>query len=189
VLWTAGVEAVPFAKHLAEKLGVTTDRAGRMQVEPDLSVSGHPEIFVIGDLVGRDDLPGVAENAMQGGLHVASCIRRELAGRPRRKYRYRDLGSAAYISRGNALLQVGPVKLAGFTGWVAWGLLHIAFLTGLSNRVSTVITWLATIARASRYHRAFMLGSADAQEQRYTWSSDDQTVQAPSGDQLGAGGG
>jgi NADH dehydrogenase len=181
VLWTAGVEAVPFARRLAEKLGVTTDRAGRLQVEPDLSVAGHPEIFVIGDLVGRDDLPGVAENAMQGGLHVASCIRRELMGRPRRKYRYRDLGSAAYISRGNALLQVGPLKVAGFTGWVAWGLLHIAFLTGVRNRVSTVVTWLATISRASRYHRAFMLGSADAQEERYTWSSEDQPAQEPSG--------
>jgi NADH:ubiquinone reductase (H+-translocating) len=174
VLWTAGVEAVPFAKHLADTLGAPTDRAGRLQVEPDLWVAGHPEIFVIGDLVGRDNLPGVAENAMQGGLHVAECIRRELAGKPRRNYRYRDLGSAAYISRGNALLQVGPVKLSGFVGWVAWGLLHIAFLTGVRNRVSTVTTWLATIARASRYHRAFMLGGAATPEQRYTWSSEDR---------------
>jgi NADH dehydrogenase len=130
----------------------------------------------------------VAENAMQGGLHVASCIRRELAGRTRRKYRYRDLGSAAYISRGNALVQAGPVKLAGFAGWVAWGLVHIAFLTGLRNRVSTVITWLATIARARRYHRAFMLGSAGAPEQPYTWSSDDQQAQMAEGDQRGSGG-
>ncbi|XTP37547.1 NAD(P)/FAD-dependent oxidoreductase [Mycobacterium sp. TJFP1] len=174
VLWTAGVEAVPFAGHLAEVLDVEADRAGRLAVQPDLSVPGHPEIFVIGDLVGRDDLPGVAENAMQGGLHVAACIRRDLAGRPRRNYRYRDLGSAAYISRGNALLQVGPVKVAGFLGWIAWGLLHIAFLTGVRNRVSTVVTWLATIARASRYHRAFMLGSVSAPEARYTWSSRDQ---------------
>ena len=79
---------------------------------------GHPEVFVIGDLVGRDNLPGVAENAMQGGLHVAACIRRELADKPRRPYRYRDLGSAAYISHGNALLQVGPVRLpVSSVGW------------------------------------------------------------------------
>ena len=97
---------------------------------------------------------------MQGGLHVAACVRRELAGQPRRNYRYRDLGSAAYISHGNALLQVGRIKLSGFPGWVAWGVLHIAFLTGVSNRVSTVATWLATIARTNRYHRAFMLGAA-----------------------------
>jgi NADH dehydrogenase len=121
--------------------------------------------------VGRDNLPGVAENAMQGGLHAAACIRRDLAGRPRRKYTYRDLGSAAYISRGNALLQVGPLKVSGFAGWIAWGLLHIAFLTGVGNRISTVTTWLATIARSGRYHRAFMLGSASTPEQRYTWSS------------------
>ncbi|KMO75342.1 NADH dehydrogenase [Mycolicibacterium chlorophenolicum] len=176
VLWTAGVEAVPFARHVAEVLGVTTDRAGRLAVAPDLSVPGHPEIFVIGDLVGRDNLPGVAENAMQGGLHVAACVRRELADRPRRDYRYRDLGSAAYISHGNALLQVGRLKMSGFPGWLAWGVLHIAFLTGLSNRVSTVATWLATIARTNRYHRAFMLGAANSPEQLYTWTNCDETV-------------
>lgn len=174
VMWTAGVEAVPFARHLAEVLGAQTDRAGRIAVAPDLSVPGHPEVFVIGDLVGRDKLPGVAENAMQGGLHVASCIRRDLGGKGRRNYRYRDLGSAAYISRGHALLQVGPVKLSGLFGWVAWGLLHIAFLTGVSNRISTVTTWLVTIARASRYHRAFMLGGSTPAEQRYTWADCDE---------------
>jgi NADH:ubiquinone reductase (H+-translocating) len=177
VLWTAGVEAVPFARHVAEVLGVTTDRAGRVEVGPDLSVPGHPEVFVIGDLAGRDKLPGVAENAMQGGLHAAACIRRELAGKPRRTYRYHDLGSAAYISRGQAVLQVGPVRLSGFLGWLAWGFLHIAFLTGVRNRVSTVVTWMATIARASRYHRAFMLGAAATPDSRYTWTTDDQQEQ------------
>ncbi|TFV60973.1 NAD(P)/FAD-dependent oxidoreductase [Mycobacterium sp. PS03-16] len=171
VLWTAGVEAVPFARHVAEVLGAATDRAGRIQVEPDLTVAGHPEIFVIGDLAGRDKLPGVAENAMQGGLHAARCVRRDLAGRPRRPYRYRDLGSAAYISHGHALLEVGPIRVSGNLGWVAWGLIHIAFLTGVSNRISTVATWLASIARAGRYHRAFMLGAADRPEQRYTYSN------------------
>jgi NADH dehydrogenase len=171
VLWTAGVEAVPFARHVADVLGATTDRSGRIQVEPDLSVAGHPEIFVIGDLAGRDKLPGVAENAMQGGLHAAACVRRDLKGRPRRKYRYHDLGSAAYISHGNALLQLGPLRLAGVLGWLAWGLIHIAFLTGVKNRVSTIATWLASIARAGRYHRAFMLGGPDRPVQRYTYSN------------------
>lgn len=179
VLWTAGVEAVPFARHVAEVLGAPTDRAGRIQVEPDLSVAGHPEIFVIGDLVGRDNLPGVAENAMQGGLHAAACVRRDLAGRPRKPYRYRDLGSAAYISQGNALLQVGPLRVSGFVGWLAWGLIHIAFLTGVSNRISTVATWLASTARAGRYHRAFMLGAADRPEERYTYTSWDPPEPAP----------
>lgn len=176
VLWTAGVEAVPFARHVTAILGAESDRAGRIAVDPDLSVPGHPEIFVIGDLAGREGWPGVAENAMQGGLHVAACIRRDIAGRRRKPYRYRDLGSAAYISRRKALLQIGPVKVSGFLGWLAWGFIHIAFLTGLSNRVATVTTWLATIARSNRYHRAFMLGSAIAHQERYTWSSWDQPV-------------
>jgi NADH:ubiquinone reductase (H+-translocating) len=179
VLWTAGVEAVPFARHIAEVLGVEADRAGRIAVTPDLSVPGHPEVFVIGDLVGRDELPGVAENAMQGGLHVAACIRRDLDGKPRKKFRYRDLGSAAYISRGNAVLQVGPVRLSGFLGWVAWGFIHIAFLTGMSNRVSTVLTWMAAIGRADRHHRAFMLGGRTEGEKHYTWSECDESNEPP----------
>src|SRR3954447_12593640 len=128
VLWTAGVEAVPFARRAADVLGATVDHAGRIAVDADLSVPGHPEVFVVGDLVGRDRLPGVAENAMQGGLHAASCIRHDLEGRPRKPFRYRDLGSAAYISRGHALLQAGPIRLTGFVGWLGWGLVHIAFL-------------------------------------------------------------
>jgi NADH dehydrogenase len=179
VLWTAGVEAVPFARHIAQVLGVKSDRSGRIDVGSDLSVAGYPEIFVIGDLAGREQLPGVAENAMQGGLHVASCIRRELAGKPRRPYRYRDLGSAAYIARGQAILQVGPVKLAGLLGWLAWGFVHIAFLTGVSNRISTVSTWLVTIARATRYHRAFMLGATGRPEQHYTWTEWDAPTPPP----------
>ena len=171
MLWTAGVEAVPFARRVAEVLGATSDHSGRIAVEADLSVPGHHEVFVIGDLVGRDHLPGVAENAMQGGLHVAACIRHDLAGTPRKDFRYRDLGSAAYISRGHALLEVGPVKLAGFFGWLGWGLIHIAFLTGVQNRISTVATWLSTIARARRTDRTFMLGSPSRHEQPYTWSA------------------
>ncbi|MEN4475018.1 NAD(P)/FAD-dependent oxidoreductase [Mycolicibacterium cosmeticum] len=169
VLWTAGVEAVPFARRVAEVTGAPSDRAGRIAVDPDLSIPGHPEIFVIGDLVGRDHLPGVAENAMQGGIHAASCIRRGLAGKPRRPFRYRDLGSAAYISRGNALLQAGPLRLAGLLGWLGWGLIHIAFLTGIENRISTLGSWLVTIARASRTDRTFILGGTTSPEHPYTW--------------------
>jgi NADH dehydrogenase len=171
VLWTAGVEAVPFAKHAAEVLGADTDRSGRISVNADLSVSGHPETFVIGDLAGRDGLPGVAENAMQGGWHVAACIRRDIGGSRRKDFRYRDLGSAAYISRGHAVLQAGPVKLAGAVGWLGWGFIHIAFLTGVRNRFSTVATWMATIARANRSDRSFILGGSGHPEEPYTWES------------------
>lgn len=171
VLWTAGVEAVPFARHVAEVFSAATDHGGRIGVQPDLSIAGHPDVFVIGDLVGRDDLPGVAENAMQGGLHVASCVRRDIAGKSRRPYRYRDLGSAAYVSRGHALLQAGPVKLAGFLGWLGWGFIHIAFLTGVQNRISTLATWFAAIARSNRTDRTFLLGNPTSPEQPYTWKS------------------
>jgi NADH dehydrogenase len=171
VLWTAGVEAVPFARHAAEMLGAETDRSGRISVNADLSVPGHPEVFVIGDLAGRDNLPGVAENAMQGGMHVARCIGDDLEARERKDFRYRDLGSAAYISRGHALLQAGPIKLAGIIGWLGWGFIHIAFLTGVRNRFSTVGTWLATIARAHRSDRTFILGGSGHPEEPYTWES------------------
>ena len=178
VLWTAGVEAVPFARHVAEVLGATSDKSGRIAVEADLTVPGHPEIFVIGDLVGRDHLPGVAENAMQGGLHAAACVRRDLAGKPRKPFRYRDLGSAAYISRGHALLQAGPIRLTGFPGWLGWGFVHIAFLTGVQNRVSTLATWLSAIARADRTDRTYLLGTTAAAEQPYTWSACDLAAAA-----------
>lgn len=171
VLWTAGVEAVPFARHAAEILGADTDRSGRITVDADLSVPGHPEAFVIGDLAGRDGLPGVAENAMQGGLHAAASIRRDLENKRRKDFRYRDLGSAAYISRGHALLQAGPVKLTGLPGWLGWGFIHIAFLTGVRNRFSTVGTWLATIVRANRSDRTFILGGSGHPEEPYTWES------------------
>ncbi|BCI55841.1 NADH dehydrogenase [Mycolicibacterium litorale] len=171
VLWTAGVEAVPFARHAAEQLGADTDRSGRIKVNADLTVPGHSEVFVIGDLAGRDGLPGVAENAMQGGLHAAACIRRDLDGARRKDFRYRDLGSAAYISRGHALLQAGPVRLTGILGWLGWGFIHIAFLTGVRNRFSTVGTWMASIARANRSDRTFILGGSGHPEEPYTWES------------------
>jgi NADH dehydrogenase len=171
VLWTAGVEAVPFARHAAEMLGAETDRPGRISVDADLSVPGHPDVFVIGDLAGRDGLPGVAENAMQGGLHVAASIRRDLKSARRKNFRYRDLGSAAYIRRGHALLEAGPVELTGMLGWFGWGFIHIAFLTGVRNRFSTVGTWRATIARANRSDRSFILGGSGHPEEPYTWES------------------
>ena len=132
-------------------------------------------------------VPGQAENAMQGGLHAAACIRRDLAGRRRKNFRYRDLGSAAYISRGHALLQAGPVKLTGALGWLGWGLIHIAFLTGVRNRFSTVATWLASIARANRSDRTFILGGSGHPEEPYTWESPVHQSNRSGPDELSAG--
>ena len=110
VLWTAGVEAPPVARALADATGAPTDKAGRVQVTEDLTIAGHPEISVVGDMMSLHGLPGLAEVAMQSGLYAGHRIRRRVAGEPPAKpFRYRDLGSAAYIARGNAVVSAGPV--------------------------------------------------------------------------------
>jgi NADH dehydrogenase len=158
VLWTAGVEAPAFARALAKATGAESDRAGRIRVQPDLTIPGHPEISVIGDLMSLDKLPGVAEVAMQSGLYAGHRIRREAEGRPSAKpFRYHDLGSAAYISRGNAVMSAGPLKISGFPGWVGWLLIHIAFLTGYRNRLGALLTWWSAFTRDRRRERAFTI--------------------------------
>jgi NADH:ubiquinone reductase (H+-translocating) len=156
VLWTAGVEAPAFAKELANATGAATDRAGRILVQPDLTIPGHPEISVIGDLMSLNKLPGVAEVAMQSGLYAGRRIRRAAEGRgSARPFRYYDLGSAAYIARGNAIMSAGPVQISGFPGWVGWLFIHIAFLTGYRNRLGAILTWWSAFTRDRRRERAF----------------------------------
>lgn len=158
-LWTTGVEAVPFAGALADALGVTTDRGGTIPVGDDLSVPGHPEVFVVGDMSSYQKLPGVAEVAMQGGRHAGAVIAGVVAGdTDRPPFKYRDFGTAAYISRKNAILQTGPLKLSGSIGWLAWGAIHIAFLAGVRNRTGTVVTWAATLLTDTRRERAITYG-------------------------------
>jgi NADH:ubiquinone reductase (H+-translocating) len=158
VLWTAGVQAVPFAKVLAQATGAQTDRAGRIVVQDDLTIAGHPEISVIGDMMSLRELPGVAEVAMQEGLYAGRRVRRELemtgADGTAEPFKYRDLGSAAYIARGRAVVSVGRLKLSGFPGWVAWLFVHIAFLTGFRNRVGAILTWWLPFTRDIRRERA-----------------------------------
>jgi NADH:ubiquinone reductase (H+-translocating) len=156
VLWTAGVAAPPVAAAVAAATGAATDRSGRIAVGDDLTIAGHPEIFVIGDLMSLRRLPGLAEVAMQSGRHAGKAIGRAVAGRPAAgPFRYRDLGSAAYISRGKAVLSAGPLRLGGFAGWVAWLFIHIAFLTGFRNRAGAILTWWLAFTRDSRRERAF----------------------------------
>jgi NADH dehydrogenase len=156
VLWTAGVEAPAFAKELAHATGAASDRAGRILVQPDLTIPGHPEISVIGDLMSLGKLPGVAEVAMQSGLYTGRRIRRAAEGRgSARPFRYHDLGSAAYIARGNAIMSAGPLRISGFPGWVGWLFIHIAFLTGYRNRLGAVLTWWSAFTRDRRRERAF----------------------------------
>jgi NADH:ubiquinone reductase (H+-translocating) len=108
VLWTAGVEAPPLAAAVASATGAQRDKAGRIVVQNDLTIPGHPDIYVVGDMMSLDKLPGVAEVAMQSGLYVGRRIRRQVAGQqPVKPFRYHDLGSAAYLSRGRAVVSAG----------------------------------------------------------------------------------
>jgi NADH dehydrogenase len=156
VLWTAGVEAPPFAAALAAATSAERDRAGRLVVRDDLTIPGHPEISVIGDLMSLRHLPGVAEVAMQSGLYAGRRVRHELTGDGQvRPFRYVNLGSAAYLGRGKAVVSAGRVRLSGFPGWVAWLFIHIAFLTGYRNRVGAILTWWVAFTRDIRRERAY----------------------------------
>jgi len=156
VLWTAGVEAPPIAEALAKATGAERDRAGRILVQDDLTIRGHPEISVIGDMMSLRKLPGVAEVAMQTGLYAGGRIRRELAGESTaRSFKYRDLGSAAYIARGRAVVSAGPLRMSGLPGWFVWLFIHIAFLTGFRNRLGALVTWWVAFVRDIRKERAY----------------------------------
>ncbi len=142
ILWAAGVAASPLGK----RLGVPTDRAGRVQVNNDLSISGHPEVFVIGDLASLKDakgnmLPGVAPVAMQEGAAVAKNIRRDLEGKPRKDFNYFDKGNLATIGRAAAVAQIGKLRISGYPAWLAWLFIHIFFLIGFRNRLIVLIQW------------------------------------------------
>jgi NADH:ubiquinone reductase (H+-translocating) len=141
-LWAAGVGASPLGK----KLGAAVDRAGRVNVQPDLSLPGHPEVFVIGDLAALKDsqgkmLPGVAPVAIQEGKFVAQTIARELKGKPRQQFRYLDKGSLATIGRAAAVAQFGKIHISGFVAWLSWLFVHIFFLIGFRNRLIVLIQW------------------------------------------------
>ena len=158
VIWAAGVHASPLAAQLAQATGAETDRSGRIAVLPDLSLPGHPEVFAIGDMAAINDLPGVCEVAMQGGLHAANTIKRRLKGDDSVPFRYRDLGSAASIGRFKAIVNVKGVRLSGFPGWVVWVFVHLAFLNGYSNRFTTVLRWARAMVGRARPERVFSVG-------------------------------
>ena len=158
ILWTAGVQAPPLAAAVAEATGAEQDRAGRLICGKNLSLPGHPDILVTGDLMSLDKLPGVAEVAMQSGLYAGRRITHEAQGQTYDKpFKYRDLGSAAYISRGRAVISAGKLHFGGFPGWVAWLFIHIGFLTGFRNRVGALLSWWTAFVRDMRRERAFTM--------------------------------
>ena len=169
VLWTAGVAAPPVAAAVSQATGAKQDRAGRIEVGPDLSIPGHPEIMVTGDVMSLNKLPGVAEVAMQTGLYAGRRIRHELAGRATAKpFRYYDLGSAAYLSRGRAVVSVGTLQFAGFPGWVVWLFIHVGFLTGYRNRFGAVLSWWFAFTRGMRRERTFTTREVGRMRDVYT---------------------
>jgi NADH dehydrogenase len=158
ILWTAGVAAPPLAQAVAKATGAEQDRAGRLLCGKDLSLPGHPEILVAGDLMCLDKVPGVAEVAMQTGLYAARKISHLARGEGYDKpFRYHDLGSAAYISRGRAVVSAFKLNFGGFLGWWVWLFIHIGFLTGYRNRVGAVLGWWFAFTRDLRRERAFTL--------------------------------
>jgi NADH dehydrogenase len=154
IIWAAGVQSSP----LGRSLGVELDRAGRVLVNPDLSLPGHPDIFVIGDMASLEDrrgrpLPGVAQVAMQQGAWAAANIVRAIEGQPAHPFRYRDLGNMATIGRNSAVADIRGLRLTGFVAWLAWAVVHILNLIGFRNRVLVALQWLwsyLTLQRGAR---------------------------------------
>jgi NADH:ubiquinone reductase (H+-translocating) len=158
VIWAAGVQASPLAGMLAEATGAETDRAGRIAVLPDLTVPGHPEVFAIGDMATVNNLPGVCEVAMQGGLHAANTIKRRLKGGDSVPFKYRDLGSAAAIGRFKAIVSVKGLRLSGFPGFIVWMFVHLAFLNGFGHRFTALWRWGRAMVGRARPERVFSVG-------------------------------
>jgi NADH dehydrogenase len=146
VLWAAGVEASPLGRALAEETGAELDRGGRLAVEPDCSLPGWPNVFVIGDLARFEHglerpLPGLAPVAMQQGRHVARVIRRRFQGRSTSPFRYRDKGNMATIGRKKAVAEIGKLRLWGLPAWLAWLFVHLMYLAEFENRILVLIQW------------------------------------------------
>jgi NADH dehydrogenase len=161
IIWAAGVRASP----AAEWLGAPADRAGRLQVLPDLTVPGHPDIFAIGDTVmiaGPDGkpVPGIAPAAKQQGRYVADAIKARLDGGTVTAFRYQHAGSLAQIGKRKAVIDFGRIRLRGTLAWWIWGIAHIYFLIGLRNRLSVAISWLWIHARDQRAARLITQGSS-----------------------------
>jgi NADH dehydrogenase len=153
-VWSAGVQASPLGKLVAEQSdGTECDRAGRVVVEPDLTVKGHPEVFVIGDLMAVPGVPGMAQGAIQGAVYATKQIKSELKGgnpADRQPFKYFNKGSMSTISRFSAVCQIGKLEFGGFLAWLAWLGLHLYYLVGGRNRLMAVISWFVTFLGRGR---------------------------------------
>ena len=154
-IWAAGVQASPLAAILAAATGADTDRAGRVAVLPDCSLPGHPEVFAIGDMARLNDLPGVAQPAIQEGTYVGKLIHARLAGTTgTAPFTYRDKGSMATIGHLSAVTDAFGMKFTGVIGYTMWGFVHVLYLVGWGNRIAAVLNWARALTFSkNRPHR------------------------------------
>jgi NADH dehydrogenase len=152
-VWSAGVQASPLGKRLAEQTSVELDRAGRVKVLSDLTVPGHPNVFVIGDMACVEGVPGMAQGAIQGARYAAKAIKAELKGADQTKrepFRYFDKGSMATVSRYSAVAKIGRLEFGGVIAWLAWLLLHLVYLVGFKTKITTLLSWTVTFIGRNR---------------------------------------
>ncbi|OFJ51594.1 NAD(P)/FAD-dependent oxidoreductase [Mycolicibacterium grossiae] len=156
-VWSAGVQASPLGRDLASQSEVEVDRAGRVKVDPDLSIPGHPNVFVIGDMAFVPGVPGMAQGAIQGAKYVAKIVHNEQKARehgnlpkPREPFKYFDKGSMATVSKYNAVAQVGKLEFGGFIAWLAWLGLHLIYLVGFKTKIATLLSWSVTFLGRQR---------------------------------------
>ena len=153
-MWAAGVQGSELGRTLAEQTGAPLDRVGRIGVNPDLTLPGYPEVFVVGDMIALDNLPGVAQVAIQGAKYAAKTIDGRLEGKPPLKpFKYFDKGSMATISRFRAVAMIGRLRLTGFIAWLMWLAVHLVYITGFKNRVTAVLHWLVSFLGRGRSER------------------------------------
>jgi NADH dehydrogenase len=154
VIWAAGVQAAPPAAALAAASGAATDRLGRLEVLPDLTLPGHPEVFAIGDMMALDGLPGVAQVAMQQGRYAAAVVTARLVGRePPPPFRYKDKGSMAQVGPRRAVVDAFGLQVGGYFGSLMWAFVHVMYLVGWGNRVVTVLRWMFQMTTRDRSQR------------------------------------
>ena len=167
-IWSAGVAASPLGKQVAEQVGVEADRAGKVEVNPDLSVGDQPNVFIIGDMMNRDRLPGVAQVAIQSGAYVGKIIKEQVehdvAPENRDPFEYFDKGSMAIINRFNAVVKMGKVEITGFIGWLMWLGVHLSFLTGTRNRLVAANEWTINAFSRTRHNLAVTEGQLEGPE-------------------------